>query len=372
MLERIHSVVIGAGVIGLAIARNLALSGRDVIVIEMAGQIGTETSSRSSEVIHAGIYYPLGSLKAQLCVEGRKAIYEYCDQYGIPYRRTGKLIVATQEYEKEALKKLQAKGLANGVDDLQWLDAADARAIEPALSCVAALMSPSTGILDSHAFMLTLQGEAESHGAIFAMYTKFLRGDVNEAGLRIRVGYEDGEMELLCNELINAAGLAAQNVARNITGMPADIIPELYLSKGNYFTANGTSPFRRLIYPLPESAGLGVHLTLDLANNMRFGPDQHWVDSLNYDVDKDEIERFYEAIRKYYPKLCNDSLKPGYAGIRPKLQAPGTPPSDFLIQCEKTHGVKGLLNLFGIESPGLTASLAIAKEVQIRLETPTQ
>ena len=367
MVERVHSVVIGAGVIGLAVARDLALTGREVVVIEAAGLIGSETSSRNSEVIHAGIYYAKDSLKARLCVAGRHQLYAYCAERGIAHRRAGKLIVATASGEIEALRALQRKGAANGVDDLRWLEGAEARALEPALACVAAVLSPSTGIIDSHALMLSLQGEAEAHGAMLAFHSRVLGGAVEASGQRLRVGGRDGEVELHCVEVVNAAGLEAQAVAAGIAGMPRDLIPARHLSKGTYFTASGASPFKRLIYPLPGPAGLGIHLTLDLAGHMRFGPDQTWVDTLDYDVDAGRAEHFYTAVRRYYPALPDRALQPGYVGIRPKLQAPGEPAADFIIQGPAVHGVAGLVNLFGIESPGLTAALAIAREVRARL-----
>ena len=368
MVERVQSVVIGAGVVGLAVARDLALTGREVVVIEAAGLIGSGTSSRNSEVIHAGIYYAKDSLKARLCVEGRHALYHYCAERGIPHRRVGKMIVAADDSEIEGLRALQRKGMANGVDDLRWLEGAEARALEPALACVAAVLSPSTGIIDSHALMLSLQGEAEAHRATVAFHSRALGGGVAAGGTRLRVDGRDGAVELQCSEVVNAAGLDAQTLAKSIAGMPRDLIPVRHLSKGTYFTASGASPFQRLIYPLPGTAGLGVHLTLDLAGAMRFGPDQAWVDKLDYDVDPSRAQDFYAAVRRYYPALADRALQPGYVGIRPKVQAPGEPAADFIIQGPTTHGVAGLVNLFGIESPGLTAALAIAREVRDRLD----
>ena len=369
MVERVQSIVVGAGVIGLAVARELALSGREVLVLEATETIGSEISSRNSEVIHAGIYYPTNSLKARLCEAGREALYDYCAEHGIPHRRLGKLIVATDEDEIDALRALQNKGVENGVDDLLWLSGSDARAIEPSLACCAALHSPSTGIIDSHALMLSFQGEAEARGAVVAFRSRLRSGSLLDDGIRLGIDSGGEWMDLDCRELINAAGLDAQDVAMRLDGLPHDLIPQRHLSKGTYFTAVSGSPFRRLIYPLPGNAGLGIHLTLDLAGQMRFGPDQEWVNEIDYDVDAGRVARFYTAVRRYYPDLAEGSLQPGYVGIRPKLQAPGEPVADFVIQGPKTHAVPGLVNLFGIESPGLTAALPIARHVRAVLDS---
>ncbi|MBM3518832.1 MAG: NAD(P)/FAD-dependent oxidoreductase [Alphaproteobacteria bacterium] len=366
MADEVECVVVGAGVIGLAIARRLALAGIEVIVLEAADTIGSETSSRNSEVIHAGIYYPAGSLKARLCVSGRDALYRYAASRGVAHRRIGKLIVAVDEPECAALRALQRKGAANGVGDLALLDAADAGALEPAVRCLAALHSPSTGIIDSHALMLSFQGEAEERGAMIAFRSPLTGGRVLDAGFDLAVG-GPAPLALRCRLLINAAGLAAQSVAASLGGMPATRIPRRHLSKGTYFIMRGRAPFRRLIYPIPEAAGLGIHLTLDLAGQARFGPDQQWVEAIDYTVDDSRAASFYEAIRRYYPDLADDSLQPGYVGVRPKVRAPGEPMADFVIDGPEAHGVPGLVNLFGIESPGLTASLAIADAVLARL-----
>jgi L-2-hydroxyglutarate oxidase LhgO len=361
-MDRVECVIVGAGVVGLAIARRLARSGREVIVLEAAEAIGTATSSRSSEVIHAGIYYPAGSLMARTCVSGRRALYAYCREYGIPHRNCGKLIVATTEQEAGRLRSIRAHAEANGVEDLQLLNGDDARALEPALCCVAALLSPSTGIIDSHAFMLALRGDAERDAAAFAFHTPLLRARATPRGLEIETG-GDTPMTLACDLLVNAAGLGAPAVARSVEGMPMDRIAPAYLAKGNYFSCSIQTPFSRLIYPVPEPGGLGVHLTLDLAGQARFGPDVEWIDTPDYDVDPARAARFYPAIRRYWPELPDDALIPAYSGIRPKIVPPAVAVQDFMIEGPADHGVAGLINLFGIESPGLTASLAIADHV---------
>jgi L-2-hydroxyglutarate oxidase LhgO len=361
-MDKVECVVIGAGVIGLAVARRLAQSGREVIVLEAAEGIGTVTSSRNSEVIHAGIYYPAGSLMARLCVSGKLALYEYCSDHGIPHRNCGKLIVATTPTESAKLQSIRAHAEANGVLDLQTLTGDAARALEPALNCDAALLSPSTGIIDSHAFMLALRGEAEEAGAAFAFHTPLLRARAAAGRVELDAG-GNTPISLECRLLVNAAGLAAPAVARGIDGMPIELIPRAYLAKGNYFSCSARAPFSRLIYPVPEPGGLGVHLTLDMAGQARFGPDVEWVDAIDYAVDPARAERFYPAIRRYWPTLPDGALMPSYSGIRPKIVPPAVAVQDFLIQGPQAHGVDGLINLFGIESPGLTASLAIADYV---------
>ncbi len=365
-MDSVDCVVIGAGVIGLAAARALARAGREVIVLERSDVIGGETSSRNSEVIHAGLYYPTGSLKARLCVAGRERLYDYCRPRGIAHRRIGKLIVATADSQLPALAALQRKAVDNEVRDLETLDAAQARRLEPAVRCVAALLSPSTGIIDSHGLMLALQGEAEDHGAMIAYDSPVRGGAVTGNGFVLEVAGA-APMRLACRALVNAAGLGAQEVARSLAGLDARHVPPRFLAKGHYFTLSGRSPFNRLIDPMPAAAGLGVHVTLDLAGRARFGPDVEWIEALDYDIDPRRADSFYDAIRQYYPELRDGALQPGYTGIRPKLQAPGGPPEDFVIQGPETHGLPGLVNLFGIESPGLTASLAIADEVMRRL-----
>ena len=361
-MDKVDCVVIGAGVIGLAVARRLAQASREVVVLEAAEGIGTITSSRNSEVIHAGIYYKAGSLMARMCVSGKHALYRYCDEHGIPYRNCGKLIVATTPKESEKLQSIRAHAEANGVADLQVLTGDAARALEPALHCEAALLSPSTGIIDSHSYMLALRGDAEDAGAAFAFHTPLLAAKAVDDGIELDAGGE-APMNLACDLLINAAGLSAPAVARGIDGMPIDLIPHAYLAKGNYFSCSARAPFSHLIYPVPEPGGLGVHLTLDMAGQARFGPDVEWVDHIDYAVDPARAERFYPAIRRYWPALPDGALMPSYSGIRPKIVPPAVASQDFLIQGPKDHGVAGLINLFGIESPGLTSSLAIADYV---------
>ena len=358
----LDAVVIGAGVVGLAVARGLALAGRQVVVVESAEAIGTGISSRNSEVIHAGLYYPTGSLKATLCVAGRGELYAYVAERGIAHRRCGKLIVATSWDEVPQLELLQAQAAANGVEDLAWLSEAELRKEEPALRGVRALSSRSTGIVDSHQLMLALQGDAEDRGAMIAFNSPVLRGKVTAAGIELTVGGTESTT-VVARTAVNCAGLLAQSLVGSIEGFPRERIPPCFYCKGNYFTLSGRAPFSRLIYPAPEAAGLGVHLTLDLAGQARFGPDVEWVEGLDYDVDRRRGDRFYEAIRRYWPGLPDGALEPGYSGIRPKIQAPGEPAKDFVIQGPRDHGVAGLVNLFGIESPGLTASLAIAERV---------
>jgi L-2-hydroxyglutarate oxidase LhgO len=364
----IDAVVIGAGVIGLACARRLAMAGIETLILESESDIGTGVSARNSEVIHAGIYYPTGSLKARLCVEGRRMLYEYCNAHGVAAKRVGKLVVATGAAQIPALHKLMAQARANGVDDLIELAGDEARRLEPELSCVAAFHSPSTGIVSAHDLMLSLLGEAEAHGAALARQSPVLRGCMEDDG---RVTLEVGgatPMLLTARLLVNAASLGAQSIARGIAGFPDSHVPPLYYAKGNYFALSGRSPFSRLIYPMPEAAGLGVHLTLDLGGQARFGPDVEWIDRPNYDVDPRRGDAFYAAIRAYWPGLRDGALEPAYAGIRPKLQAPGAPATDFRIDGPELHDVAGQVHLYGIESPGLTSSLAIAEQVWKRLE----
>ncbi len=361
-MEEVDCVVVGAGVVGLAVARALALAGREVILLEAAEGIGTGTSSRNSEVIHAGIYYPAGSLMARFCVAGRRALYRYCAERGVPHVNCGKLIVATSAIEDAMLAGIKTRAEANGVEGMQVLTSAEAVELEPNLTCTSALFSPSTGIVDSHAFMLALQGDAENAGAVPVFFSPVSGGRVRDRRIEIDVGGED-PMTLRCRLLVNSAGLTAPDLARGLVGMPPERVPTAYYAKGNYFTLTGRSPFSRLIYPVPVPGGLGVHLTVDLGGQARFGPDVEWVDSLDYTVDPARSDSFYAAVRKYWPALKDGALQPGYAGIRPKIVPKGAAGQDFVVQGPQTHGVPGLVNLFGIESPGLTASLAIADHV---------
>jgi L-2-hydroxyglutarate oxidase LhgO len=361
-VEEIDCVVVGAGVVGLAVARALAMAGREVIILEAAEAIGTETSSRNSEVIHAGIYYPANSLMARFCVAGRRKLYAYCSEKGVPHINCGKLIVATSAREDAMLSGIKQRAETNGVEGMRVLSAAEAVALEPNLVCTSALLSPATGIIDSHGYMLALQGDAENAGAVPVFFSPVLGGRVAGRWIEIDVGGVD-PMTLRCRLLINSAGLHAPELAGRIVGMPADRVPTAYYAKGNYFTLSGRSPFSRLIYPVPVPGGLGVHLTVDLGGQARFGPDVEWIDTIDYTVDPSRSDSFYAAVRTYWPGLKDGGLQPGYAGIRPKTVPKGAPGQDFVVQGPQTHGVPGLINLFGIESPGLTASLAIADHV---------
>ena len=361
-MEDVDCVVVGAGVVGIAVARALALAGRDVIVLEAAIGIGTETSSRNSEVIHAGIYYPKDSLMARYCVAGRRALYQICAERGVPHDNCGKLIVATSAAENDLLAGIKGRAEANGVEGMRLLTAAEARAMEPNLACTAALFSPSTGIVDSHGYMVALQGDAENAGAVFVFRSPVLGGRVVDGGVELEVGGAE-PMRLRARLVVNSAGLHAPALARKIVGMPSQLVPQEYYAKGNYFTLAGRSPFSRLIYPVPVPGGLGVHLTVDLGGQARFGPDVEWVDGLDYTVDPHRADSFYDAVRRYWPALKDGALQPGYAGIRPKIVPKGAPGQDFVLQGHAVHGVDGLFNLFGIESPGLTASVAIAADV---------
>jgi L-2-hydroxyglutarate oxidase LhgO len=368
-VEQVDAVVMGAGVVGLAVARSLALAGQEVMVLESENAIGTGTSARNSEVIHAGIYYPAGSLKARLCVQGKQMLYAYCAERGVAHRQLGKLIVATSPEQVQALDGILRKASANGVHDLQKLSAAEAMALEPALACEAALLSPSSGVVDSHGLMLALQGDMENAGGLLALLSPVQHIGLQQgtASHPMLVQTQDGT-ELACRILVNAAGLSAVAMARAMAGLNPDLLPQAHFAKGNYFTLAGKAPFSRLIYPVPEAAGLGVHLTLDLGGQAKFGPDVQWVnDPTDLRVDPSRGDAFYAEVRKYWPGLADGALLPGYAGIRPKINGPKESAADFLIQGPAEHGVPGLVNLLGIESPGLTSSLAIAAEVGRRL-----
>ena len=361
MSDKVDCVVVGGGVVGLAVARALALDGREVLVLEAANAIGTETSARNSEVIHAGIYYPQGSLKARLCVQGKAMLYEYCGERGVPHKRCGKLIVATAPEQQAQLEGIRQRAAANGVDDLQWLTRAEARALEPELECVAALLSPSTGIVDSHALMLALLGDMENAGGLLALNSPLAKAQCAPDAIHLEA--MDGT-RISARTVVNAAGLHAPDLARNFAGLDPALVPRAAYAKGNYFTLLGRAPFSHLIYPVPEAAGLGVHLTLDLGGQAKFGPDVQWVDGPDdLVVDASRGQGFYAEVRKYWPGLQGGALAAGYAGIRPKIHAPHEPAADFLIQGPRQHGVAGLVNLFGIESPGLTSALALGAHV---------
>jgi L-2-hydroxyglutarate oxidase LhgO len=361
-METVDCLVVGAGVVGLAIACVLARAGREVVILESGSRIGAGISSRSSEVIHAGLYYPTGLLKTRLCVEGKDLLYRFCEDFHVAHRRCGKLLVAATAAEIPKLEALAAQAALNGVGDLVWLSGEQASQLEPELRAERALLSPSTGIIDSDGFLHALLGDAESHGAVLSLETPLV-GGVCESG---RIVVETGggaPTRVAAKVLVNAAGLGAQGLAQAIAGMPQDKIPPLHLAKGNYFSLSRRAPFSHLIYPMPSEGGLGVHLTLDLGGQARFGPDVEWIETIDYTVDPSRAEAFYAAIRLYWPGLPDDSLAPAYCGIRPKIERPGGPATDFMIQTSHDHGVAGLINLFGIESPGLTASLAIARHV---------
>ncbi|MDO5624289.1 MAG: NAD(P)/FAD-dependent oxidoreductase [Pseudomonadota bacterium] len=360
-METLDTVVVGAGVVGLAVARALALAGREVVVLEAEGAFGTQTSARSSEVIHAGIYYPPGSLKARLCVQGRQMLYAYCAARGVAHQRLGKLIVATRAAQVDALHAIAERAQANGVHDLRLLTRAEALALEPALACEAALLSPSTGIVDSHALMLALLGDMENAGGMLVLKTCVDR--VRAESSVIELTMADGTA-LACRQLVNAAGLHAVALAARIDGLAPQHVPRAFFAKGSYFTLSGRAPFARLVYPVPEPGGLGVHLTLDMGGQARFGPDVQWVDSADdLPVDPARGDAFYAEVRQYWPDLPDGALQADYAGMRPKISGPGQPAADFGVQGPREHGVPGLVNLFGIESPGLTSCLALADEV---------
>ena len=361
MTERLDCVVVGSGVVGLAVARSLALAGREVIVLESEPEIGMHTSSRNSEVIHAGIYYPEGSLKAKLCVQGRAALYNYCEERNIPYQRIGKLIVASNTADFPKLDAVQSQAQRNGVKDMRLIDRAQALALEPHVKCEAALLSPSTGIIDSHSLMVSYQADIEAHGGVVVTHSRVTSVTIRDSGFTLDVqGTED---RIDCHTLINSTGLWAEQFARSIRQFDSAMIKTIKFAKGHYFSYQGKSPFDHLVYPLPVDGGLGVHATNDMGGSARFGPDVDWINSVDYSFDESRLNLFADAIRSYFPALDISRLAPAYTGIRPKLSGPGDPPEDFLIQGSLTHGVKNLVNLFGIESPGLTSSLAIGDYV---------
>ncbi|MBL8361038.1 MAG: NAD(P)/FAD-dependent oxidoreductase [Rubrivivax sp.] len=374
-VDEVECLVVGAGVVGLAASRALAMAGREVLIAEREPLYGSGTSSRNSEVIHAGLYYPTGSLKATLCVRGKAMLYAYCAERGLPHRGCGKLLVACGEAEVPKLRALQASARANGVDDLRWVEPAELRTMEPALHAVAALHSPSSGIVDSHALMTSLLGDAEHHGATLGLTSPVRRMRHDGRGWCVQIagsGDDDDEHAapaLRARWVVNAAGLGAQALARRMHGFPPSKVPRPVFAKGHYYALQGRAPFTRLVYPMPADGGLGVHLTLDLAGQARFGPDVQWLPAdadpaaLDYTVDPARSEAFYGEIRRYWPALPDGALVPAYTGIRPKLSGPGEPAADFRIDGPAEHGVPGVVQLFGIESPGLTASLAIGEVV---------
>jgi L-2-hydroxyglutarate oxidase LhgO len=361
-LEHVDCIVIGAGVIGLACGRALAAAGLQTIVLEAEPRIGSGVSSRSSEVIHAGIYYAPDSLKARFCVQGRELLYRYLSERSLPHRRLGKLIVATEQAQLASLAELQRRGKANGVEHLEMLDASQAAILEPILSCAGALHSPDTGIVDSHALMLSLCGDLESCGGSIALRSPVQRVSRHDGAWQLKLGIDEG-YRILCDILVNAAGLSAQRVAATVEEYPPHRIPALRLSRGNYFSLTRAAPFGRLIYPLPGDGGIGIHLTLDLGGAARFGPDVEWIDRIDYNVDPDRAGHFYRSIRAFWPQLPDGALQPAYAGIRPKLSGPGEPARDFVIDGPGQHGLPGLIQLFGFESPGLTSALAVGQQV---------
>ena len=363
----IDCLVIGAGVVGLACARALALARREVIVVEREAMIGQGVSARNSEVIHAGLYYPPGSLKAQLCVQGREMLYEFCTSHNVAHRRCGKIVVAATDGQAAQLDGIRSRAAANGVGDLQPLDRADLRALEPELEGVAGFLSPSTGIVDTHALMLALQGDLEAHGGAIALQTPLLSARSVDGGIAVTTGGPDGG-EIVAGQVVLAAGLSAPALARTFEGIRHEALPRAHFAKGNYFSLARRSPFSRLVYPAPEPGGLGVHLTLDLSGRAKFGPDVEWLDiadesGINYRVDPARADKFYAAIRRYWPALADGDLVPDYSGVRPKIAAAGTHDADFVVMGQDAHGVPGLVALMGIESPGLTSSLAIGAHV---------
>lgn len=371
--NEVDVLVVGAGVVGLAAARAIAGTGRDVLVVDAHPAVGMETSSRSSEVIHAGIYYPRGSLKAQLCVEGKERLYTFCKSRGVPHKRIGKLLVATQDAQLPKLQQLEQSAIANGVTDLSWVSVTKARELEPHVAATAALLSPSSGIVDSHALMQALHADIEEAGGTVALSTRVVGGAVQDDGrflleLQSTAAGASEAFSVSARAFVNAAGLHATKLASSIQGIPKQSIPELHLARGVYFTLSGPSPFSRLVYPLPEDGGLGIHATVDMGGACRFGPDVEWVSAVDYSVDPNRAACFEKLIRSYWPGLPKGALQPGYAGVRPKLSGPGQPGADFLLQGAEEHGVARLVNLYGIESPGLTASLAIADRVARMLQ----
>ncbi|HEY5667165.1 MAG TPA: NAD(P)/FAD-dependent oxidoreductase [Gammaproteobacteria bacterium] len=369
MSEVVDCAVIGAGVVGLAVGRALAESGREVVVLERNDDIGEETSSRNSEVIHAGLYYATGSLKARLCVAGKMLLYDYCERRRIAHQRCGKLIVATDSAGLGRLDGIARQAALNGVTDLETIDKTELERREPEVIGTGALWSPSTGIVDSHALMLALQGDLETANGFVALQTEARNLHVTSTGIRIEICSGNDRSELVARTVVNCAGLGALDIARHCDGIDQTDLPTPLFAKGNYFVFSGKSPFRTLVYPLPQEGGLGIHATHDLGGKLRFGPDVEWIDAIDYTVDPDRRAAFGESIRRYWPALRDEDLVPGYAGIRPKLAGPGQPAADFRIEVSAADSSRQLVQLFGIESPGLTAALAIAEEVKHQLGT---
>ena len=366
MTEKLDCAVIGGGVVGLAIARRLALLGRQVVLFEAEKSTGLHTSSRNSEVMHAGIHYPTGSLKARLCVQGRRMLADYCQSRGVAWKPIGKIVVAVEETEIEQLEHIKAQAASNGVADLAWLSAAEVRDLDPAVACTRALASPSTGLVDSHGLMRSLSAEAQAAGADIVLASPVVGGTIAPDGIELDIGGSDpGRFHF--RTVVNAAGYSAPSVAHTFRGLDPKTIPMAHFAKGHYFVLSGPAPFRRLVYPVPASGGLGIHVALDLAGNVRFGPDATWVDRPDYRFDEGRTDFFYRAVRRYYPALRDGALSPGFVGVRPKLGSADAGFKDFVLQGREAHGVPGLLNLFGIDSPGLTSSLALAEEVARRL-----
>ncbi len=366
-MDKVDCLVIGAGVIGLAIAREIAKNGFETIIVEREKSFGTIISSRNSEVIHAGIYYPANSLKTQLCIKGNNLLYQYCNKNHIATKRCGKLIVATDRNQLSDLERIYSQAISNGVKDLSLINSKDAKSLEPNLNCVSAIYSGSTGIIDSHNFMLSLLGEFENYGGRIVYQAPFLSANfLNKNEFNVRIG-GNSNTEIQTKYLINCAGLSAPNVAELINGMPKNKIPKAYFAKGNYFSLSGKSPFNRLIYPIPQPGGLGIHLTIDMNGSAKFGPDVEWLqieaeNQINYQVDPDRSSKFYSSIQQYWPQLAEGSLEPNYSGVRPKITLDGF--ADFMLQTKLDHSLDGLVNLYGFESPGLTSSLAIAEHVK--------
>lgn len=362
MTDRVECVVIGAGVVGLAVARALALKGREVLLLEAEPHPGTITSARNSGVIHAGLYYAPGSFKARFCVAGNRALYAYCEQRGIDHQNCGKLIIANGETEEKVLLHLLERAHLNDVDNVRLISAAEAHKLEPEVRCTAALHCPTSGIVDQHPYMLALQGDMENAGGTLVTGCRVENLERLSNGLRVKTA-GDSATEIEAGFVVNSAGLGAADLLNRIEGYPRERIPTLHLARGNYFTVAARSPFHHLIYPVPGTAGLGIHATLDLGRRVRFGPDVEWIDRIDYSVNVSRAPQFYEAIRRYWPNLADGALMPDYTGIRPKLHGPNEPQPDFRIESPQDHGIPGLLNLLGIESPGLTSSLAIGDYV---------